>query len=80
MAPINTLCSERYKDWSNKFSIHGLKCVEITNDTDYFDYKYLVTNNQIIITTPEKWDLLTKKWKELEYQLHMIKLFFIDEV
>lgn len=80
MAPIKALCSERHTDWKNKFSIHGLKCIEITGDTELFDGINMITNHQLIITTPEKWDSLTKKYKQLKYQLNKIKLFLIDEV
>lgn len=80
MAPIKALCSERYKDWKNKFSVHGLKCIEITGDTELSDDKYLINNYQLIITTPEKWDSVTRKFKEFKCQLCMIKLFLIDEV
>lgn len=80
MAPIKALCSERYEDWKNKFTVHGLKCIEITGDSEVADYVSLINNHQLIITTPEKWDSLTKKCKEFKYQLYMVKLFLIDEV
>lgn len=80
MAPIKELCSERCKDWKNKFSIHGLKCVEITGDTELSDNINLINSYHLILTTPEKWDSLTKKSKETQYRLYMVKLFLIDEV
>ncbi|KAG8745618.1 Sec63 [Ceratobasidium sp. 414] len=78
MAPTKAICSERHRDWSNKFSHIGAKCnvqhasskkfagVELTGDT-------MVTGRQalkeakdcaVIITTPEKWDSLTRNWYE----------------
>lgn len=80
MAPIKTLCSERHEDWKKKFTIHGLKCIEITEDSEVIDYISLITNHHLIITTPEKWDSLTKKCKEFNHQLYLVKLFLIDEV
>jgi len=80
VAPIKKLCSERHEDWKKKFTVHGLKCIEITGDSEVADYVSLITNNHLIITTPEKWDLLTKKCKEFKYQLYLVKLFLIDEV
>lgn len=74
------MCSERYEDWKNKFSIYGLKCIEITGDTAFPDDKYLISNYQLIITTPEKWDSLTRKFKEFIFQICTVKLFLIDEV
>lgn len=80
MAPIKALCSERLKDWKNKFTVHGLKCIEITGDTEVADCISIITSYQLIITTPEKWDSWTKQCKEFKYQLYMVKLFLIDEV
>ncbi|CAH1708540.1 unnamed protein product [Aphis gossypii] len=80
VAPIKALCSERYEDWKNKFTIHGLKCIEITGDNEVTDYVSLISSYQLIITTPEKWDSLTKKYKEFKYQIYTVKLFLIDEV
>lgn len=80
VAPIKALCSERYEDWKNKFSTYGLKSVELTGDTEYTHDMDLITSYQLIITTPEKWDSLTRKCKELKCLLNKIKLFLIDEV
>lgn len=80
MAPIKALCFERNEDWTNKFSILGLKCIEITGERELADDIYLINSHQLIITTPEKWDSLTRKCKEFMYQLFMVKLFLIDEV
>lgn len=35
---------------------------------------------RIIITTPEKWDMLTRRWKDHRSLVEVIKLFLIDEV
>lgn len=80
VAPIKSLCSERYEDWKKKFSIHGLRCVEMTGDSDFSDDMSLISNNQLIITTPEKLDSVMRKCKESTNQLYMVKLFLIDEV
>lgn len=34
----------------------------------------------MIITTPEKWDSLTRKWKDNRKLVRLVKLFLIDEV
>lgn len=39
-----------------------------------------VQNASIIVTTPEKWDSMTRKWKDHIKLMKMIKLFLIDEV
>lgn len=80
MASIKSVCSERHKDWKNKFLVHGLKCVEIMDEIDLSESMHMITNFQLIITTPEKWDSLTKKCKDIKSTLYMVKLFLIDEV
>lgn len=78
-APIKALCSERQRDWQKKFSVLGLNCVELTGDSDSADLRNVQTAD-IIITTPEKWDSITRKWKDHEKLMRLIKLFLIDEV
>jgi ATP-dependent DNA helicase HFM1/MER3 len=78
-APTKALCSERQRDWQAKFSQVGLNCVELTGDTDTADLRNVQSAN-IIITTPEKWDSITRKWKDHEKLMRLIKLFLIDEV
>ncbi|PYH46886.1 putative DEAD/DEAH box DNA helicase (Mer3) [Aspergillus saccharolyticus JOP 1030-1] len=78
-APTKSLCSERFRDWNAKFHTLGLQCAELTGDTDYTQLK-TVQNSQIIITTPEKWDSMTRKWKDHARLMQLVKLFLIDEV
>ena len=78
-APTKSLCSERMRDWEKKFSHLNLSCAELTGDTSHYDMAK-VRNASIIITTPEKWDSLTRKWKDHQKLLLMVKLFLIDEI
>jgi ATP-dependent DNA helicase HFM1/MER3 len=78
-APIKALCSERQRDWQKKFSLLGLTCAELTGDSDSVNLNQ-VQKADIIITTPEKWDSITRKWKDHEKLMRLIKLFLIDEV
>ncbi|EHL00396.1 putative ATP-dependent DNA helicase MER3 [Glarea lozoyensis 74030] len=39
-----------------------------------------VRNASIIVTTPEKWDSITRKWADHHKLVQMVKLFLIDEV
>jgi ATP-dependent DNA helicase HFM1/MER3 len=78
-APTKALCAERQRDWEKKFSLIGLKCAELTGDSDAVDLRNVQTAN-IIITTPEKWDSITRKWKDHERLMRLVKVFLIDEV
>lgn len=79
LAPTKSLCSERYRDWQTKFGLLNLRCAELTGDTDYIHLRNVQIAN-IIITTPEKWDSVTRKWKDHAKLLQLVKLFLVDEV
>ena len=51
VAPIKALCSERYDDWQGKFGPLGLKCCELTGDSQLDDY-FELQNANIVMTTP----------------------------
>ncbi|KAF2261988.1 P-loop containing nucleoside triphosphate hydrolase protein [Lojkania enalia] len=78
-APTKSLCSERQRDWERKFKPLNLQCAELTGDSESSDLKN-VQCADIIITTPEKWDSITRKWKDHEKLMKLIRLFLIDEV
>ncbi|CAJ1958047.1 unnamed protein product [Sphenostylis stenocarpa] len=78
VAPIEALAKERYHDWERKFG-GGLKLrvVELTGETAT-DLK-LLEKGQIIISTPEKWDALSRRWKQRKH-VQQVSLFIIDEL
>ena len=78
-APTKSLCSERFRDWQAKFGPLDLQCAELTGDTNNKEM-HNVQHAAIIITTPEKWDSMTRKWKDHQRLMQMVKLFLIDEV
>lgn len=78
-APTKSLCAERQRDWQAKFGPLDLQCAELTGDTDHAQLRH-VHHASIIITTPEKWDSMTRKWKDHQKLMQMVKLFLIDEV
>lgn len=79
LAPIKSLCSERLRDWTKKFSHLNLPCAELTGDTSLNEMSK-VRAASIIVTTPEKWDSITRKWQDHVKLVQMVKLFLIDEV
>ncbi|KAK3315846.1 putative HFM1/MER3 protein [Apodospora peruviana] len=78
-APTKALCSERSRDWEKKFNHMNLKCAELTGDTSQSEMRR-VGDASIIITTPEKWDSITRKWQDHRRLLQLVELFLIDEV
>ncbi|XP_070795506.1 probable ATP-dependent DNA helicase HFM1 [Pituophis catenifer annectens] len=78
MAPIKALCSQRFDDWKEKFGPIGLICKELTGDTAVDDL-FEIQHAHIILTTPEKWDSMTRKWRDNSL-VQLVKLILIDEV
>ncbi|XP_041886180.1 probable ATP-dependent DNA helicase HFM1 isoform X8 [Corvus kubaryi] len=78
VAPIKALCSQRFDDWKEKFGPIGLTCKELTGDT-LMDDLFEIHHADIIITTPEKWDSMTRRWRDNSI-VQLVRLFLIDEV
>lgn len=78
IAPIEALAKERYHDWSRKFGeVLGMRVVELTGETAT-DLK-LLEKGQVIISTPDKWDALSRRWKQRKH-IQQVSLFIIDEL
>ncbi|KAJ1328172.1 ATP-dependent DNA helicase HFM1/MER3 [Microdochium nivale] len=78
-APTKSLCSERARDWEQKFRHMNVTCIELTGDTSQAQARR-VGSASIIVTTPEKWDSITRKWSDHRKLLEMVRLVLIDEV
>ncbi|KAK2723293.1 uncharacterized protein LOC136033782 [Artemia franciscana] len=78
VAPIKALCAERYRDWSVRFGSLGFRCVQITGDQATIDETESFNYANCIITTPEKFDSLSRRY--LRDNIHDVKLFMIDEI
>ncbi|KAI5958246.1 HFM1 [Candida theae] len=79
LAPTKALCSERKDDWSKKFAPLGITVGMLTGDTSYKEAES-VRSSKIIISTPEKWDMITRKWSDYKKLCSLIKLLLVDEV
>ncbi|KAG2296108.1 hypothetical protein Bca52824_042777 [Brassica carinata] len=78
VAPLEAFAKKQFLYWEKRFGKGlGLRVVELTGETA-LDLK-LIKEGQIIITTPEKWDALSRKWKQRKYIQH-VSLFIIDEL
>ncbi|SPO26563.1 related to HFM1 - DNA/RNA helicase [Ustilago trichophora] len=78
LAPTKALCSERTRDWSLRFGAVGCGITELTGDSVHG--LHVARKSRLIVTTPEKWDSLTRKWDEQSGILSTIRLVLIDEV
>ncbi|KAI1304494.1 Sec63 Brl domain-containing protein [Xylaria venustula] len=78
IAPMKALVRERVKDWGARLSGPlGLKLVELTGDNTP-DTK-TIKNADVIITTPEKWDGISRSWQTRGY-VRQVALVIIDEI
>ena len=80
VAPTKALCQQRVKDWQKFTKKFDLKVVEVTGDSSPADALKDLTHASIIITTPEKWDSLTRLWRQHIFLLGSISLLLLDEV
>ncbi|CBQ73764.1 related to HFM1-DNA/RNA helicase [Sporisorium reilianum SRZ2] len=78
LAPTKALCSERTRDWSTRFGSVGCGVTELTGDSVHG--LHVARKSRLIVTTPEKWDSLTRRWDEHSGILSTIRLLLIDEV
>lgn len=76
-APTKALCCERFKSWGPKFL--NLTVGMLTSDTSFLEIEKVKSCN-VIITTPEKWDLLTRKWYDHTCLFESVKLMLVDEI
>ncbi|KAG7592451.1 P-loop containing nucleoside triphosphate hydrolase [Arabidopsis thaliana x Arabidopsis arenosa] len=78
IAPLEAIAKEQFRIWEGKFGKGlGLRVVELTGETA-LDLK-LLEKGQIIISTPEKWDALSRRWKQRKY-VQQVSLFIVDEL
>ena len=53
--------------------------MEYTSDSEYLNMTLLNSSN-IILTTPEKFDVLSRKWKDISNFISNISLILFDEI
>lgn len=69
--------SQVFIDWHQKFQdILNKKVVLLTGETST-DLK-LLGKGDIIISTPDKWDILSRRWKQRK-NVQNVSLFVVDE-
>ncbi|KAJ9120862.1 hypothetical protein QFC22_002797 [Naganishia vaughanmartiniae] len=75
------LCSEKGDEWKSKLGKIGLKIVEFTGDTaSDKGFLHETKNADVIITTPEKWDAVTRRMSQKQKILERLALMMLDEV
>eukprot|EP00762_Andalucia_godoyi_P006371 ANDGO_05917.mRNA.1 ATP-dependent DNA helicase MER3 homolog len=83
IAPLKSIVQEKETDWNERLGSFGISCVSVTGDSEIDDVAE-TKKAQVILTTPEKWDSLTRRWREKGNSSASIvaktSLVMIDEV
>ncbi|XP_022662619.1 activating signal cointegrator 1 complex subunit 3-like [Varroa destructor] len=78
IAPLKSLIKERVNDWNKRLVGQlGLNMAELTGDVTP-DFR-TIANADIIVTTPEKWDGVSRSWQTRRY-VQNVALIVIDEI
>lgn len=78
VAPLKALAAEIVEKYSKKLQWLGISVRELTGDMQLSRLEIMTT--QIIVTTPEKWDVVTRKLNGDNELVAKVKLLIIDEV
>jgi len=79
ISPTKALCDERQRDWASRFHALNLTCKSLTGDTIFSEVKAAQEAN-IIVTTPEKWDSITRQFNDTDRLVNLVGLVLIDEL
>lgn len=77
VAPMKALVAEVVENLGKRLGALGLNVRELTGDVNLS--KYEIEDTHVIVTTPEKWDIITRKSGEKTYT-RMVVLLIIDEI
>lgn len=77
VAPMRSLVQEMVGSFSKRLSTYGITVAELTGDHQLC--KEEINATQIIVCTPEKWDIITRKGGERTYT-QLVRLIILDEI
>ncbi|RHY34546.1 hypothetical protein DYB32_000856 [Aphanomyces invadans] len=80
IAPKASLVAAQHANWTAKFgqdSVFGLDVVRLTGDATA-DVKAIQTS-QVVVSTPEQWDVLSRRWKK-RARIQHVQLFVLDQL
>ena len=77
IAPLKALVQEQVGNFGKRLESYGIKVSELTGDRQLT--KQQIADTQVIVTTPEKWDVITRKATDTSYT-NLVRLICIDEI
>ncbi|CDF33519.1 unnamed protein product [Chondrus crispus] len=82
IAPTKAICMEKGHDWKRRYAFLGLRVEIMTGDVYAAGSNSILLNADLILTTAEKWNSLTRNTcsQAVPGVLSNIALLFVDEV
>lgn len=77
IAPLKSLVQEMVGSFGKRLANYNLKVAELTGDQQLS--KEQINQTQVIVCTPEKWDIITRKSGDRTYT-QLVRLIIIDEI
>ncbi|EPQ09075.1 U5 small nuclear ribonucleoprotein 200 kDa helicase [Myotis brandtii] len=77
IAPMRSLVQEMVGSFGKRLATYGITVAELTGDHQL--HKEEISATQIIVCTPEKWDIITRKGGERTYT-QLVRLIILDEI
>ena len=77
ISPLKALVQEQVGNLGKRLEPYGIKVAELSGDRQLT--KQQIADTQIIVTTPEKFDVITRKASETSYT-NLVRLVVIDEI
>ncbi|KAI9710141.1 MAG: DEIH-box ATPase [Bogoriella megaspora] len=77
IAPLKALVQEQVGNFGKRLEPYGIRVAELTGDRQLT--KRQIADTQVIVTTPEKWDVITRKATDTSYT-NLVRLICIDEI
>ncbi|CDO93346.1 unnamed protein product [Kluyveromyces dobzhanskii CBS 2104] len=77
IAPLKALVQEQVREFQRRLHQFGVKVAELTGDSNLS--KQQIAETQILVATPEKWDVITRKSTDTSFH-KLVRLIIIDEV
>ena len=77
VAPMKALVQEAVKNFQSRLGVYGLTVRELSGDSSLT--RQQIAETQILVTTPEKWDIVTRQGEGRAFT-QLVKLVIIDEI
>ena len=79
IAPLKALVQEQMREFQRRLTANfGIVVNQLSGDSNLT--KQQIMETQVLVTTPEKWDVITRKNSDHRSYTNLVKLIIIDEI